>query len=165
MSKLSVTHLTVPHMRNESSGCTLNTESSVCVACHHSTCGRQCRNYLTQIQIEQNIKQIWPCLVNSWQRLGGFLTNCSWILMSFLKNGHNAWCLSEVIPLSWRTVQSGQRSFSWFQAKSQVFPGVTPQLLHLMQVMHTYTNTTRSQYSWHKEGSHCKKYYPWFTVR
>lgn len=35
------------HMNNESSGCRLNTESSLCVACcHHSTCGRWYRSYL-----------------------------------------------------------------------------------------------------------------------
>ncbi len=51
---------------------------------------------------------------------------------------------SQVLPFLWRTVQSGQRSCSWFQAKSQVFPGVTPQLLHRMQVMHTCINTTMS---------------------
>lgn len=40
--------------------------------------------------------------------------------------------------MRWRVLQSGQRSCSWFQAMSQVFPGVTPQLLHRIHVIHTW---------------------------
>lgn len=37
-----------------------------------------------------------------------------------------------VKPLLWSLLQSGQRSSSLFQDKSEDFPGVTPQLLHLI---------------------------------
>lgn len=51
----------------------------------------------------------------------------------------------QISPFLWRRVQSGHKSSSWFQAKSQVFPGVTPQLLHRMQVMHTYKKSVKDR--------------------
>lgn len=44
-------------------------------------------------------------------------------------------------PISNSLEQSWQSPFSWFQSMSQLLPGVTPQLLHLMQV----TQTCRSR--------------------
>lgn len=67
----------------------------------------------------------------------------AWEITKSHNNVNNTWaphvtsCLP-TLPFLWRRVQSGHRSSSWFQAKSQVFPGVTPQLLHRMHVMHTY---------------------------
>lgn len=91
----------------------------------------------------------WTCWVNLWLSLWSLylMTHVFTELLQTWLAFRTHCCLSEVLPFLCRTVQSGQRSSSWFHAKSQVFPGVTPQLLHRMQVMHTYTNTTMSQNS------------------
>lgn len=65
----SVTHLKVLHMCDESSGCTLNTESSVCAAwCRHNTCDRRCRSHLINSDHESvtsAIGLVWD-VYNQW---------------------------------------------------------------------------------------------------